>query len=403
MGGYLAFDNLRVDGVMADIVAEIAYRFRPRSIVVTGGFGRGEASVFEEDGGLKFLSDCEILVSSRRPISRSAINRLALELGPKAGLEIVLHDSLRFRIYSWARIPPVISGRLWRPSIAYYELKHGSRVVFGEDILGRIPDIKPQDIPLWEGIRLMLNRIAAALNYFPADGRGRDESIYWINKVIFACQDALLLSVRQYHSSYSSRNLLFQELFPRHFSELNRRLPRFLSLASRATDYKLRPSKDAYPEDLPELWFDAAEICDQVFRYVIEKDMNITFDTCAEFQKRYQGHPKVRGEYYLGITSLPVFHNATTALRMLTHDSCRFPLPGLIARFRTPWKHIVYSTIPLVYFGLSREGEVSEPQLRQARNTISLFKRLEPQKQDPVEEWRYIKGQTLELWHTLCY
>jgi len=131
--------------------------------------------------------------------------------------------------------------------------------------------------------------------------------------------------------------------------------------------------------------------------------MGITFDTYKEFQERYQKHVNIREKYYLGVTSLPVFHNITTALRMITHDSCRFPLPKLIASIRIPWKHIVYSIIPVVYFGLSREGEVGELQLRQARNTVSLFKKLKPQNQDPVEEWRYLKEQTFELWHTLCY
>ena len=152
-----------------------------------------------------------------------------------------------------------------------------------------------------------------------------------------------------------------------------------------------------------ELWLGAVEICDQVFRYILKKDADITFDTYAEFQERYLKHRNVRGKYYVGIISLPVFHNITTALRMITADSCRFPLPELMANIRTPWKHIVYSVIPLVYFGLSWGGKVNELQLEQARSTVSLFKRLEPQNQDPVKEWRYIKEQAYELWHALCY
>ena len=66
MGRYLALDDPQVDRIMADIVAEIASHFRPRSIIMTGGFGRDEASVIDYGGKLKFLSDCEILIASRR-------------------------------------------------------------------------------------------------------------------------------------------------------------------------------------------------------------------------------------------------------------------------------------------------------------------------------------------------
>ena len=400
---YLEPGNPKVEEIIDRIIREIASRFHPRSIIITGGFGRNEASVIDDGGKLKFLSDCEILIASRWPISRSATSKLAKELSQKTGLEIVLQDSTRFRAYSWPGIPLVVLSKVWRPSIAFYELKHGSRVVFGENILERIPDIKPQDIPLWEGIRLMFNRMAGAIRFFPISEEGREETIYWINKVIFACQDALLLSLGQYHYSYEERNIMFRELFPNHFSELNERLPNFLPLATKATDYKLRPAKGAYSQDVTELWFDTAKICDEVFRYVIKWDMGITFDSYLEFQERYLKHPNVRRKYYLGIISLPMYRNATTTLRMIAADSCRFPPLRLIASIGTPWQHLVHSVLPLVYFGLSREEKVNEPLLKQARNTISLFKKLKSPNENPFEEWRYIREQAIELWHTLCY
>ena len=134
---------------------------------------------------------------------------------------------------------------------------------------------------------------------------------------------------------------MFQQVFPQHFSELNERLPGFLALASRATDYKLGAREDAYREDVLELWFDAVEICDVVFRYIIKRDMDITFDTYVEFQERYLRHPKVRRDYYLGVISSPVFHNIVAAMGMITDDSCRFPPPELMVKFGIPWRHMI--------------------------------------------------------------
>jgi hypothetical protein len=402
MRTFLELGNPRVEEIIDVIIRYIAFRFHPKSVVVSGGFGRGEPSVIERNGKLKFLSDCEVAIVIPRYVSQRELDRLSLSLTQKTGLEVVLHNSLRLCVYSWLNMPSLVSSRVWRPSIANYDLKYGSRVVFGENTLQNVPDIKPQSIPMWEGIRLMFNRMAASLRYFPINEQERDEAIYWINKVIIACQDALLLSLKRYHYSYKARNVMFGELFPRYFGELNERLSNFLPLAAKATDYKLNP-EDTYPADLTELWFDTAEICDEVFRHIINKDMNITFDSYIEFQERYLKHPNTKRKYYLGINSLPLFHNAFTAWRMMNADSYRFPPSKLIANIGTPWRHIVYSLVPLVYFGLSREGKTDMLCSEQTRNIISLFKRLKPKNQDPLEEWKYMKEQVLELWHTLCY
>ena len=78
---------------------------------------------------------------------------------------------------------------------------------------------------------------------------------------------------------------MFQELFPGRFGELGEKAARLLTLAARATGYKLIPKKDAYTESLPELWFDIAGICDQVFRYIIREDMGFTFTSYVNFQQ----------------------------------------------------------------------------------------------------------------------
>lgn len=379
MESYLSADNPEVNRIITDIVTEIVSHFHPRSIIMAGGFGRREGSVFEENGKLKFLSDCEITMMSAKDASREAIGKLSAELYQRTGLEIVLHDSVMLRVITLFPWLNKVLGKAWRPSIHHYDLKHSSLVLYGQNIIKNIPDVSAQDIPLWEGIRLMLNRMAEALKYFPLDNKKRDETIYWTNKVVIACQDALLLSVKKYHSSYKSRNLMFQELLPEQFGKLNQRLPKFLSLASRATDYKLKPSRGAYSEDLLELWFDTLEICDQVFRYVVQKDVNITFDSYAEFQQKYMVSPKLKGEYYLDSISFMKFKN-----NVATHR-----------------KHVVYSIIPEVYFACSREGKIDNLSLKHARNIISMFKKMAPTVEEPVKEWSYIKDETVKLWYTL--
>ena len=393
MYNYLSSDNAQVDSIVADIINEIVARLHPRAVIIAGGFGRGEASVIEEDNRLRFLSDCEITLVSGKRISRKAINCLIADIYQRTSLEVVLHNSIMLLIFSSFPWLKRLFGKLWKPSILHYDLKHGAMVVFGENVLKKIPDVRPNDIPVWEGIRLIFNRMAAVLKYFPDSDERRDESIYWINKVILACQDALLLSVGQYHHSYKTRNMIFNELLQSQFGELEEKLPKFLSLASMATSYKLNPVKDAYPEGIGELWFDSAQICDCVFRYIAKNEMNIDYHNYMEFKKKYLEHPKTRSKYYVGMFSIPVLNNLAKALKMIADKGSQFPSIKLIVNIRTPWQQIIYSVLPLIYFGLLREGITDLLQLKQARDTISLFRRLEPQNWDPVEEWKYLKEQ----------
>ena len=402
MGKYLELGNSGVEEIIDGVIDEIVSALRPRSVTILGSFGRNEVSFFEDKGKLTFLSDCEISTICNRYVSRRTLRKLATRIYQRTGLEIVLSNSVILLLYSKFRIPSPVAQRMWRPTIVNYERSEGARVVYGENILERMPKIEADDIPVWEGIRLMFNRMVEALRYFPIGQQGREESIYWINKVIFACQDVLLLSIKQYHYSYKERNIRFQQVFPKYFSELNKMLPKFLDLATKATEYKLSAGTTHYPEDLTGLWFNVAEICDTIFTYIIKKDMNIVFDSYEEFQERYLKHPGLKGKYYLGVIASPIFHNIVTGLKITGAGPGRFPSVRLALKLRTPWQHIVYSLIPLVYFGLSRDGEVNMPLVRQARDTLLLFKKLNPQNQSPLEEWGYIKDETINLWQRLC-
>ena len=203
MGEYSETDDPRIGEIIDTIVAELSQRFHPKSIIVAGGFGKEEASFLEEDGEFKALSDCEVAIVSNKPISKKKLAKLSRDLTHQTGLEILISNSLLLRAYSAFSIPASVSRKIWRPSIQHYDLKEGSQIIHGQNILARLPVIRPEEIPLWEGIRLMLNRMAASLSYFPVGSTDieRSEAIYWINKVIIACQDALLLSVRKYHHS----------------------------------------------------------------------------------------------------------------------------------------------------------------------------------------------------------
>jgi hypothetical protein len=137
--------NEKVAEIIGELKEEVITRFRPKSIIITGSFGRGEAKVVEEGGKLKFLSDCEvILIPYKWIFSRRKLDEFEREFYERTGLKVEI----------WGFAPtiylciPFLSKRM-KPLIANYDLKYGSKVVYGKNYLEKIPGFKPEDIPIW--------------------------------------------------------------------------------------------------------------------------------------------------------------------------------------------------------------------------------------------------------------
>jgi hypothetical protein len=387
--------DLELDGIVNFVTSSIAETFHPKSIIVAGSVGRQEFSCLKEDGTVKFLSDCEITVVPHGFIQKEALKSLTQCLSRKTRLELTINSSIKLWICSVLNAPYAVSRRIWQPSIRYYDLKYSSKVVFGKNILQKLPAIQPSDIPVWEGIKLIFNRMAGSLRNYPGACPESYKSFYWINKVILACQDALLLTLKKYHPSYRVRNRMFQQVFHSEFAELSTKVPSLLELATKATDFKLKPSKNAYPSNLHALWFDTVDICDQVFRYVLTVDAGLSFSSWAGFTQKYLTNPKLKRKYNFELNPF-LLSNTSGDSGYSAAVSKLIPCCG----FNSLKQHTIYSVIPLVYFGLSRNGNVDSQQLGEARNILSSFKNLRSYNSDPFEEWNYLRQETCALWNT---
>ena len=389
----------KIDEITEQVVDAIVSRFHPKSIILKGSFGREEATVTKDnEGTLNFLSDYEVevislsyLLSRILPIKKEEIS---LNVANESNLEINLGG---IKLSAYSLFPPFYKSL--KPTIANYDLKYGSKMIYGRNYLERIPDFKPEDIPLWEGIRLMFNRMAEALQHFSIDYLGKYPSeeeerklFFWINKIILAYQDALLISAKKYHYSYKIRNEMFQEIFSKHFGALDKQIPNFLPLTVKATEYKLNPNKP-YSKNVVNFWFEVAEIADNVFRYIMEKERGISFDSYVEFQEKYLKHPKI---------TLPIYQNLTGTIKMWI-SSHRLSSLKIITEIRMPWTRIVYSSILLVYFSLTRNSYVNESYLKKAREILSIFKELKEPSYNIPGEFNYLRKEALNLWYAICH
>jgi len=388
MGKYTELDNAAVektvDRIITDAIAQMVAHFHPRSIILAGSLARGEATILDRGGKPKFLSDCEItLVSNRyitpRRIRQKLVSITAAESEPK----FVIGSSLALPVYPIIPLTPV----LWKPTLWNYDLKYGSRTLYGKDYVSQMPDFHPEQIPAWEGIRLIFNRIAEALRYFPEDlsaPEQEQEAAFWMSKIIMACQDALLIAAGRYHVSSRMRNDSFPEVLGQNFPELEEKLPQFASLAAKATNYKLRG--ESFWGSTTELWFDAAEICDPVLRYLLHQHLNIEFNDYLELGSKFGKQPMLQC--------------VMTLARRFSARSLILALPSVI-RAGLPWVHLLYPAIAMVYFSLTRDGKVNKTLLEGARKTASLFTRVKPANGDPLAEWKYLKDEVHKLWYAL--
>ncbi|MFC1962416.1 hypothetical protein ACFLWB_00200 [Chloroflexota bacterium] len=388
---YTALDKPEIDNKVAEladrIMGNVILHLKPESLILIGSFAKGEATILLEDGNLKFLSDFELVVVSSRYLVKSAlgqVERLTTALSQESNLEVGISG---INLSLCSMFPPLF--KTLGPTITNYDLKYGSRTIHGKNYLEKVPDFKPSDIPLWEGIRLLFNRMSAALKHFLGNNKQTSESIFHIYKVVLACQDALLLSTGNYHPSYAIRNRMLQEVFSEHFSELNIELPRFLPLTISATDYKLKGRSNL--PDLDSLWFDVAEICNGILKYIIKKDMDIEFSDYLEFQEKYLQKSELNSHTQASLSS-PLYQNSVSFVKMLMSSRGSISRRAL-RKMWSPWSRMVYSVIPLAYFSLSADSNVKEAYLERASEVLSCFGKLKEQydheKPEPIAEELY--------------
>ena len=386
--------NEKVVKIVETLKDELISNFHPKSIILSGSFGRGEATVIEESGKPNFLSDCEITIIPYTYIfSRKKIDEFESNFYERTGLKVGIWGAT----LSFYLLVPFFNKKM-KPTMENHDLKYGSKIIYGKDYLGRISDFKPEDIPIWEGIRLLFNRMAEALEHFSFENPSK-EMVFWTDKIILACQDALLLSLGKYHHSYRKRNEMFQNLFSERFGGLEDELPNFLNLTIEATKRKLNGTMNV--DDPIEYWFYTAKICNVVFKFTLKKDTGIIFDTYLDFQERYMEHLNIKKRFYHGSVSSMLYQNSTLLMKIILVFN-NIISPKIITKVRIPWQHIIYSVIPLLYFGISRNGGINEFYLKRAREFLSCFEDLKEPKYNLSDEYRYVKKQVLDLWYCIC-
>jgi len=387
--------NKIVTNITEKLKEEIISLFHPKSIILFGSFGKGEISVYEKNGEIKFLSDCDVIIVPYRLtwlFNRKGLYKFEQDFYKRTGLKVDIRGATLTFVFSF---PFLIKWMI--PTIAIYDLKYASKVIHGKNYLERIPNFHPKDIPLWEGIKLLLNRAAESLIYF-SPKNPNENMTFWTDKIVLACQDALLISKGIYNSSLIIRNKMFKKMFPSFIDEIGRECSDLLMLATDATNRRIKRVK--YSGDPIRYWFEARRIWDKTFRYIVKNDLRMEFKDYVEFQEKYIKNERIK-EYQFEILSSAIYQNVVSMLKIASLKDIKLLIKIVCQKLSfTFWRHIIHSLIPLIYFGISEEYEVNKWYLNRVRNILSKFKELK-ETSCIVEEYEYLKNEVLHIWYHL--
>jgi len=141
------------------------------SVVLIGGYGRGEGTIMLQGNSASPVNDIDLAVVSHERIERSILEQLMMDAARivKPDTQYV-HDGyckLDFHVDIFnlkeEDLPELA------PSQFNYDLKYGSTIIYGAQVLSQIPEFGSEQIPAWDGLLLLFNRCMSLAEIFSPD------------------------------------------------------------------------------------------------------------------------------------------------------------------------------------------------------------------------------------------
>ena len=248
------------------------------SVILFGGFGKGEGSIqFINKKPIPY-NDFDFYIITEKKLDDKELNKISMnaskEIGVE-GLEIAYfpeqeYDSKKFFHIDVRCIPYNKLSKLMKTQ-RYYELKYRSKIIYGDKtVLDRIPQIKPEEIPLSEGLRNLLNKLHTMLLGLNKEYNKEQEKIkiFWGYKCYLSICEALLILDKKFAPNYVERANLFINNYKKSFPNLHEKIPNLPEKIRRATRFKLKLDFNVNHEKLFDLALKDILI---VFEYYLKK------------------------------------------------------------------------------------------------------------------------------------
>jgi len=263
------------------------------SIVLTGGFSRGEGPVKKVDGEFYPYNDYDIQVIAKKGLSKAEVDRISIEISNKLGYKGIGYfynfkkEEQRFddNFYIDLKWDKVSDLRKMLPRIRNYELRNKSMLLWGRDLRGLIPWFSLKEVPLSDAAKLLLDRMSQMIEYYSVEEKHDKEFLsYVIQQAYTACCTSLLMLVGKYEIGYGKAMEIFRESYKEDFRELWEKIPDLHLKIESYVNWKKNPVKLPY-KDIKKEWFIAKKNILEVSKYFFSKFLNKEIKNVDEFSK----------------------------------------------------------------------------------------------------------------------
>ena len=384
------------------------------TIILAGGFGRGEGSVrLLDQKTIVPLHDFDIYaITARRVDSKKHAmmeETIYAQLGKTIGAELT-PDKFALGV----EIIPLKSISRLGPDISAYELKAASTLLHGPDVRQLIP-VTQEGVSLASGAITLFHRTTAllkniepeflALQQYPEERIL--ESIYECCKVYTEICTALSLLGGFYYPSYrerASRLPEFYKLFP----ELRNLIPDLPENVRTHTDMKLQSDFSPIIKHPVEEWLQARHDLEISLCYFLSKMFNVDFSPeWANMYKRVE--KKFRPIFFqdflasylarMKIAASPVVRAANTAFQAYDYLSFKKRVkedgkvpPKALISFTSPLQN-VYLASGSVLYSLANDGAIKDDLLRIGRDYLTRVFGGDKSKPSGIESWKHARDE----------
>lgn len=419
--GFTIYEDRNIDSQLMEqmnvICDEIKQTYKQvYSIILAGGFGRGEGSIRTTiDGKVVPLKDYDVYVITNAKINEKQYIDMIERIHEKISIKSSWYFSVAPGAFN-VGVQAIPIERLERlpPDIATIDLKFASKVLYGEDLRKNIP-LCLNDIILSTGALVLFNKTIGLLENmnlrFFVEGPKEEERnsiIYECGKTFVEMCTALTILARRYLPSYAKRAKLFPMLLAEDFPSLIEKLPDLSSRVAFFTDLKLTSRFDEYDQDPLKLWFVTRQYFNEVLKYYLQRFLNIDSanDDWIDFSRKV--YRKLSLEFFkeylhynlrnvagydrrlLPILSLigQVYDNFFFMNRIRSIEKVFYPMP--ILSWPSPLIKI-FSASTLALNSINADGSVDSDLLHEAIFYIKKAYPLEVRNSSDCKKWDAVR------------
>lgn len=400
MGKYTILDDPQVDEYIDDFLKRVVETLLKnvsgvRSIILAGGFGKGEGSVVVDAESVKPKRDLDIVLvfENKNPPVESTRNlqeKLQNEFSTfKAHDQYYLINDLVPEIK-----PTTLENINSLPDIFTYDLKH-CRILYGEDIRSQIK-WELEDLPLRTNARALLQKATALIGVFHGSYLSGDIPIHLKESFLRETSRAyieicvgLCLLAKRYHWSSLKRLQTLREIYKERFAGLYEKIPDLVEKIEASTRSKLDPANNLITADPLNYWFETRDDLGEVLKYYFGEYLDISYNGWMQFANSLARH--LTNEYYLPVIqaylanrSLPRNSPALKFVNIIFNikeniDYSRMAIKA--GRLSLPLLHgasspaiKVLSITPLVLFSINKDGSINSEYLGIASRRLGFVK-----------------------------